>query len=130
MFQPYKEKNLILQIGQKVEVDNTSFYIKKFSIHWDVDDFLITAWGSRPHATTFHWSRVIKYEDFIWRPEKDGLTFFTLDGQSFDRLSFDEEQYMALIKSINEGTEEITSCWVNITTAINEPMYYDFDKEH
>lgn len=129
MFQPYKEVTLILQIGQKVEINNATFHIRKLDIYWECDDFLITVWGVKPNALTLHWSRVIKYDDLIWRPEKNGLTFFTLDGKSFDRLSFNEDQFKILIKEINEGTEEITSCWFGMTTAINEPIHYDFDKE-
>lgn len=129
MFQPYKEKNLTLQISQKIKINNLSFYIRKFSLHWQDDDFYITAWGSEPNATTFHSSRVIRYDGLIWRPEKNGITFFTVDGKSFDSLSMDEDQCKSLIKEINEGTEEITNCWINMTTAVNDPIHYDFERE-
>jgi superfamily I DNA and RNA helicase len=128
MFQPLIEKTLVLELGMKVEIDNMSFYLKKIQVEWETDDFSISIWGSAPNATTFHHSRIIKYGQYVWRPEKNGLSFSTIEDQNFDSITFEEESLKKFIGDQNKKDDEIINCSVKMTTAINEPRGYDFSK--
>lgn len=127
MFQPLIEKILIFNIGEKISIDNKEFYLKRIEAQWeeDYDDFSLILWGKEPHATTLHHSRIIKFDEYVWRPSKFNCSFETLDGKRFVNDSFNLERLQYFINNqFTSKEDEIISCTVEVSTMINTARGY------
>ena len=129
MFQPIKEKVLILNTSEKVSIDSMEFNMMRIlpNFNEEFGDLEITLWGNRPNATTLHHQRLIKLEDLIWRPVRGTLKIFTLHDQSYFDDSNTKENALEFMKKFQKDDDEIVTIWITLTTIINEPKGYFWD---
>lgn len=130
MFQPLREKTLIVDLCQKIEIDGKSFHIKKFHADIDFDgSLMVTIFGEKPNASTFNHNRLIKLDGLIWRPVKGKLSFTTLENKTYFEDAMSENGIREFIAIQNSGEDEITNLWVELTTQVNPQLSYFFKED-
>ncbi|MBL6445025.1 hypothetical protein JMN32_01810 [Fulvivirga sp. 29W222] len=76
-----------------------------------------------------HPTRIFKYKDYLWKPEKRGIKLNTTDGGCFTHFDpFDEREYKDYLKDELAKEEKIHCISAFINTEINPRINYDFDK--
>lgn len=127
MFQPLREYTLIVNLCEKIEIDGMTFHIKRFQADLDEDkSLMISIFGEKPNATTFNHNRIIKYDNFIWKPVKGKMLFTTLNEKTYHESSMSEDNIREFMEIQNSGEDEIINLWVELTTMVNPQLSYFF----
>lgn len=129
MFQPFREKSLIIDTSEKIEIDSMEFYIKRIwpLLNEEFGDIEILLFGSEPNATTLYHQRVVKYEDLIWRPIRKSLQIFTVYDQHYDEALMSKDDAVQFMEAFKEKDDEIATIWLTLTTQVNEQRSYFWD---